>query len=200
MWLNRDAHHVPLPKEGHLSVLVEGSTGSVTCRRINQLEVCQLLSSDSQAIYMVGLNGCEVTVITFLPKLLAKGATMLRGECIYLPVDILKSAKKGQESKAPSPGSHSIPFLTASPIRAPPPKAEGQVSMTTEVRELLSQVVLYTSGNTSRSSTPKRLQPMVLVTPLPPKLVDILPRGHPRLWQNGGPYPKGGPCHLLPHN
>ena len=53
---------------------------------------------------------------------------------------------KGQESKAPSPGSHSIPILTASPIRAPLPKAEGWVSMTTEVRELLSWAVLDTSG------------------------------------------------------
>ena len=71
---------------------------------------------------------------------------MLRGNPIYLSVDIPQSAVKGQEPKAPSPGSHSIPILTASPIRAPPPKAEGQVSMTMVVREILSQVALDTSG------------------------------------------------------
>ena len=108
-----------------------------------------------------------------LPESLAKGANMLRGEPIYPPVDILQSTVKGQESKAPSLGGHSIPILTTSPIRAPPPNADGQVSMTREVRELLSQVVLDTSGHTSVSSTPKRLEPMVLVTPLPPKLEDF---------------------------
>ena len=112
-------------------------------------------------------------MITSLPKLLAKGATMLRGKPIYLPVDIPQSEVKGQGSKAPSRGSHSIPILTTSPIRAPLPKAEGQVSMTTEVRQLLSWVVLDTSGHVSGSSTPKRLEPMVLVTPLPLKLEDF---------------------------
>ena len=139
--LNADACHVPLPKEGHLSILVERSTSSVACRTISQLEVCQLFSSGSQAIYLAGLNGCVVPMIMSLPEVLAKGATMLRGKPIYLPVDIPQFTTKGQEFKAPSPGGHSIPILTTCPIRAPPPKAEGQVSMTTEVRELLSQAV-----------------------------------------------------------
>ena len=121
-----------------------------------------------------------------LPGSLAKDATMLRGKPIYLPVDIPQSTAKGQESKAPSPGSHSIPILTASPIRVPPSKVEGQVSMTTEVRKLLSWEVLDTSGHVSGSSTPKRLEPMILVTPLPqtgrfPQTSGyILPSGHPR--------------------
>ena len=91
-------------------------------------------------------------MITSLPELLAKGATMLGCEPIYLPVDIPQSGTKGQESKASSASSHSVPILIASPIRAPPPKAEGQVSMTKEVRDLLSWVVLDTSGHTSGSS------------------------------------------------
>ena len=41
--LNKDTCHVPLPKEGHLGILPEGGTDSTTCRRISQLEVCQLL-------------------------------------------------------------------------------------------------------------------------------------------------------------
>ena len=45
--------------------------------------------------------------------------------------------------------------------------------MTMEVRELLSQAVLDTPGHVSGSSIPKRLEPMVLVTPLPPKLEDF---------------------------
>ena len=173
VWLNVDACHAPLPKEGYLSILVEGGTSSAACRWISQPDICQLLSLDFQVIYLVGLNRCEVPVIMSLPESLAKGMTMLEDEPIYLSVDIPQSTAKGQESKAPSPGGHSIPILTASPIRAPPPKAEGQVSMTTEVRELLSWVVLDTSGQALGGSTPKRLEPMVLVTPLPPKPEDF---------------------------
>ena len=72
VWLNADACHAPLPKEGHLSILMEGGTSSAACRQISQLDVCQLLSSGSQVIYPVGLNGCEVPVILSLPKSLAK--------------------------------------------------------------------------------------------------------------------------------
>ena len=71
LWLNRDACHVLLPMEGHLSVMVEGSTSSVTCRRISQLEACQLLSLGSQVIYPVELNGCQVPMITSMPESLA---------------------------------------------------------------------------------------------------------------------------------
>ena len=171
--LNGDAHHVPLPREGHLSIMVEGSTSSTTCGRISQLEVCQLLSSGYQVIYPLGLNGCEVLIIPSPPELLAKGTNLLRGKAIYLQVNIPQSTMEGPELKAPPLGGCSTPILTASPIRAPLPKVDGQVSMTTEVRELLSWLVLDTSGHASGSSTPKRLEPMVLVTPLPTKLEDF---------------------------
>ena len=75
--LNGDACHAPLPREGHLSILVEGGTSSATCRRVRQLEVHQLLSSGSQVVYPVGLNGCKVPVIASLPKSLAKGTNLL---------------------------------------------------------------------------------------------------------------------------
>ena len=98
---------------------------------------------------------------------------MLRGKPASLPVDILQSTTKQQEPKALPLGSHSTPIPTSSPTRAHPPKVEGQVSMTMEVRELLSKTALDTSGHASGSSTPKRLEPMVLVTPLPPKWEDL---------------------------
>ena len=37
--LNGDTCHVPLPREGHLSILPEGGTNSAACRRVRQLEV-----------------------------------------------------------------------------------------------------------------------------------------------------------------
>ena len=151
---------------------MEGGTSSATYNRVSQLEVCQLLSSGSQVIYPVGLNGCEVPVIASPPESLAKGANLLGGKPIYLKVDILQSIMEGPKLKVLPPVIQSS-LLIASPIRAPPSKAEGEVSMTMEVREFLSQVRLDMSGHTSGNSTPKRLDPMLLVTPLPTKPEDF---------------------------
>ena len=175
VWLNGNAYHVPLPRGGHLSILVEGGTSSATCRRVIQLEVCQLLSLGSQVVYPVGLNECEVPVIAFPPESVAKGANLLGGKPIYLKGDIPQSIMEEPKFKVPPPGSHSSSILIASPIRAPLVKVEGEVSMTMEVRELLLQVGLDTSGHASGNSTPKRLEPMVLVKPLLTK-----PEGFPQ--------------------
>ena len=172
-WLNRDTCHVPLPREGHLSTLVEGGTGSAACRRVSQLEVHQLLSPSSQVIYPVGPNGCEVPVIASLPKSLAKGTNLLGGKPIYLKVDIPQSIVEEPELKASPLGSHSSSILMPSPVRPPLPKGEREVSMTMEVRELLSQAVLDTSRHAAGNSTPKRLDHMVLLTTTPAKLGDF---------------------------
>ena len=82
--LNKDTHHVSLPKEGHLGILPEGGTDSTTCRRISQLEVCQLLISGLQVTYLVGLNGHEHPIITSLPESLANGIGPTGGRSIYL--------------------------------------------------------------------------------------------------------------------
>ena len=171
VWLNKDTHHAPLPREGHLGVLTEGGTNSTTCRWISQLEVCQLLTSDLQVIYPMGLNGCEAPMIVLLPKSLARGTTLIGGEWwTHLSKGEHPAAHpEGQEPKATPHDSHSSPTQVPSPIKAPPPK----FSMTMEVRELLSQAVLDTSGHTSGNSTPKGLNPMVILTPLPPKLEGI---------------------------
>ena len=145
VWFNGDAHHVLLPKEGQLSIQVVGGTGSTTCGRVSQLQVHQLLSSGSQVVCPAGLNGCEVLLITSPPEPMAKGINLLSGKPIYLKVDIPQSNMEGAELKALPLSGHSPSTLIASPARPPPPKAEIQVSMTMEVRELLSQVGLDTS-------------------------------------------------------
>ena len=99
---------------------------------------------------------------------MAKGINLLGSKPIYLKVDIWQYNTEGPELKALPLSGHSPPTLVASPIRPPLPRAEGEVSMTMEVRELLSWVGLDTSEHASGSSTPKRLEPVVLVTPLPP--------------------------------
>ena len=112
-------------------------------------------------------------MIASLPKFLAKGANLLGGKPIYLKVDILQSTPEGPEWKVlPSGNCSSIPM--ACPIKATLPKVEREISMTMEVRELLSQVGLDRSRHVSENSTPKRLNAMVLLTPLPTKLGDFL--------------------------
>ena len=139
---------------------------------IGQLEVCQLLSSGLQVIYPVGLNGCEAPVIASPPESLAWGTNLLGGKPIYLKVGILQSMVEGPELKAP-PSGICPSILMATSIKDTLPKVEREVSMTMEVRELLSWVVLDMSGHASVSSTPKRLNPMVVLTPLPHKLRDL---------------------------
>ena len=71
-----------------------------------------------------------------------------------------------------SPPGNCPSILKVSPIKATQPKVEREVSMTMEVRELLSSAVLDMSGHVSENSTPKGLNPIVILTPLPHKLGD----------------------------
>ena len=173
VWFNGDTSHVPLPKERQLSIQVRGGTSSTACRRANQLQFCQLLSSGSQVVYPAGLNGCEVVLITSPLEPMAKGINLLGSDPVYLKVDIPQSNTEEPELKAPHLSRCSPSTLVTSPIRPSLPKAEGESSMTMEVRELLSWVGLDMSKDTSGSSTPKRWKPVVLVTPLPTKPEDF---------------------------
>ena len=131
VWLNGDTCHVTLPKKGHLSVLAEECTSHVPYRRIQQLEVCQLLSLGSQVVYQEGLNGCHEPMVMTLPESLPQGMTMLKGKSTFLQVGLSQSATKVQEPK--TQGGDLSPIPTSSPTQAFPLKAEGQISMTMEV-------------------------------------------------------------------
>ena len=165
VWPNGDTCHMPLPTEGHLSVVKEGNTSNVPCGKIHQLEVCQLMCSGSQVVCPQGLNRCQVPVIISLPELLSNSMTMLEGESPFLQVDLSQFATKQQESKALSLGSGLGP--TPAATRALPPKVEGQISITMEVSKLLSWAVLDTSGLASGSSAQKRPGSLAVATPLP---------------------------------
>ena len=56
-------------------------------------------------------------------------------------------------------------IVIASPHKSTPPKLEGEGSMTREVRDLLSRVILEMSGHGSESSTPRRPHPAVILMP-----------------------------------
>ena len=64
LWLHKGTCHVALPKEGHLGILPQRGGETTSCRQISQLEVCQLLISDLQVAYPIGLNGCEEHIIS----------------------------------------------------------------------------------------------------------------------------------------
>ena len=55
--LNKNAQHVPLSNEGHLSTMVDGVPCRSACRHLCQLKVCQLLQCGDQVVYPEGLNG-----------------------------------------------------------------------------------------------------------------------------------------------
>ena len=156
------------------------------CRQISQLEVCQLLISGLQVAYPIGLNGCEEPIITSLLESLANGISHTRGKSIYLEIDIPQSPAEEPDQKAPPIGELSTIIIT-SPHKTTPPNWEGEGSMTMEVRNLLTRVMLDTSGHGSGDSTPRRPNPVVVLTPPPykqkelPKLLDhLIPGEHPR--------------------
>ena len=143
-----------------------------TCRRISQLEVHQLLVSGLQVAHPVGLNGCEETIITSLPRSLANGISLMGGRSIYLEINIPQLMAEELDWKALPIGKHSTIIIT-SPLKTTPPKLEREVSMTMEVRSLLSQAMLDTSGHGSGNSTPKCPNPVVVLTPPPHKLKEL---------------------------
>ena len=170
--LNEGTCHAPLPKEGHLGVLPQGGADMTACRRISQLEVCQLLFSGLQVAYLVGLNGCEDPIITSLPKSLANGISLTGGKSMYLEIDIPQPMAKELDWKALPLGRCSA-IIISSLLKTTPQKLEREISMTREVRSLLSWAMLDTSGHGSGSSTPKRPNPVVILTPPPHKLKDL---------------------------
>ena len=117
---------MPLPTEGHLSVMAEESTSNVPYGRICQLEVFQLLTSSSWVVYPEELNGYQVLVITTLPESLSNGMTLLEGESTFLQVELSQSATKEQESNVLSLGTGLSPISAANPTRAFPPKQKAK--------------------------------------------------------------------------
>ena len=58
--------HVPLPEEGHLSTMIDGTPSRNACRHLCQLEVHKLLQYGDQVVYPEGLNGGLELVQTLL--------------------------------------------------------------------------------------------------------------------------------------
>ena len=109
VWLNKDAQHVPLPKEGHLSTMIDGTSSMNACRHLHQLEMHQLLQYGDGVVYPKGLNGVLEPVLTSLSEALVQGVNML-GEPSYepsfLPVDLSWVTQETMHPKFQLPAEH----------------------------------------------------------------------------------------------
>ena len=86
--LHEGAHHVPLPKEGHLGILPQRRVEVSPCGQISQLEVHQLLIASPQVIYPIGLNRCNEPITTSLQELLPGSISLTTVEPVYPEIDI----------------------------------------------------------------------------------------------------------------
>ena len=82
--LYKGSNHTPLPKDKHLGILLWGKAEESSNGQISQLEVCQLLSTRPQVVYMVGLNRGDQSVIIDLPELLHSSSNVITDEHPYL--------------------------------------------------------------------------------------------------------------------
>ena len=162
--LHEGTCHVPLSQEGHMGILPQQGLEATPCGQVSQLEVCQLLIAGPQIIYPIGLNGHDEPVITSLPELLASGISLTAGKPVYLEMDIPPPQVEEPDQKVLPLGEVST-IVIASPHKSTLPKSEGEGSMTREVRDLLSQAILETSGHRSESSTLRRPHPVVVLMP-----------------------------------
>ena len=87
-----------------MGILPQRGAETTACRRISQLEVCQLLVSGLQVTYPIGLNGHKEPIITSLPESLANSISLTGGKSIYLEIDILQSLAEKPDQKVPPIG------------------------------------------------------------------------------------------------
>ena len=157
VWLHEDTCHVPLPKEGHLGILPQGVAEMTTCRRISQLEVCQLLVSGLQVTYLVGLNGHEEPIITSMPKSMANGISLTGCKSVYLEIDILQSMAEELDQKASSIGKCSTIIITSLHKTIPKIGRKGQHDHGSKESPILSNVTHIWSQ--VRELNPKKTKP-----------------------------------------
>ena len=159
---NEDTQHVPLPKEGHLSAMIEGMPSRNVYGCLCQLEVHLLLQLECQVVYPEGLNGALELVEMSLTESLAHWTNMLDESSFHL-LD-LSEASALHNNLAPTFPTH----LTMEH----PSRVGHHISMTAKVQELFSQVALDTSSQASGSPTLKRPASTTLGAP-PSSKVEI---------------------------
>ena len=139
----------PLPKDKHLSVLPWGKAES-PCGWISQLEVCQLLSAGLQVIYLVGLNGGNLSVTINLPGPLHSGSSVTTDEHPYIKIDIPSPTPEEQDHANPPLGGVHATLAVATPQTPWKPR----ITLTAEVGNLLN----WDMGMTEDTSPPRNTE------------------------------------------
>ena len=111
---NKDAQHVPLPREGHLSTMIDGVPSRNVCGHLCQLEICQLLQWEDQVVYPEWLNRGLEPVVTSLPQSVAHGMSMFN-EPAFLLVDLSQVMPGEQVPKPSAPLQNLITYFPYSP-------------------------------------------------------------------------------------
>ena len=131
--LYEGSNHTPLPKDRHLGILPKGKAEESPYGQISQLEVCQLLSTGPQVVYLVGLNGGNQPVTITLPEPLHSGSSVTTDEHPHIRIDIpLLSPKESECTTLPLGRAHAIPLATT-----PKTPWKPRISLTAEVNNLL---------------------------------------------------------------
>ena len=166
VWLNKDVQHVPLPKEGHLSAMIN----SIPCRNVSgclcQLEVCQLLQCGDQVVYPKGLNGGLEPVLTSLSGALVQGMNMLGEPACkpsFLSVDLSRFTLEDHSPEVSAPCRTSTPTPLSHLTMECLPKADSHTSMTAKVWEL-SHAMLDTSSQALGDSSRRPTSPVLGVS------------------------------------
>ena len=194
--LNKDAQHVPVSNEGHLSATVNGAPCRSMYGCLHQLEVCKLLQYGDQVAYPEGLKGGLKSVQTLLSGPILWGLGVLGDstcEPSFLPVDLSQATLGYCMPEAPTPHTTLTPYSPSHLTMKHPPKTDHHISMTTEVQELLSCATPDTSGQASGDSTPKRPTSAALGTPPSTRTEDSSKLAAPLLRHQ-----HGQPCLLTP--
>ena len=154
---NENAQHMPLPKEGHLSAMIDGTPSRKMCGHLHQLDVWQLLQCRDHVVYPKGLNGGLEPVLTSLSGALVQGGNVLgvptckpsyqwTSPSLHWGITCLKSQL---------PAKHLHPLPPSCLTIECTPEADSHISMTTEVWKLLPCAVLDTSSQASGDSLQK---------------------------------------------
>ena len=131
--LYEGTNHAPLPKDKHLGILPQGKAESL-CGWISQLEVCQLLSTGLQVVYLMGLNWGDQSVTINLPGPLHSGSCVTTDEHPYIKIDIPSPTPEEQDcANLPLGGVH-----TTLAVAMPKTPWKPRVTLMAEVDDLLT--------------------------------------------------------------
>ena len=146
--LYKGSSHTPLPKDKHLGILPQGMVEENPYEWVSHLKVCQLLPTEPQVVYPVGLNGDDKPVTTTLPEPLHSGASITTNEHPYMRIDI-PSPPLGEPECTASLVDEVHTIQAANSAKTPP---KPRVSMVAKVDDLLTQVMADMSSHKSEHS------------------------------------------------